>query len=117
VTTCSPPRRSGPRLSDFTHRARIEAPAASADDAGGATLTWTLVAEVYVGFRASSGSERLDADRLSGRVTHTISLRHRSWLTPAHRFVMANRIFDIRAVLDREGRRRFLECHCEEIVT
>jgi SPP1 family predicted phage head-tail adaptor len=116
--SCSPTTRApGPSLSELSHRVRIEAPVRTPDDAGGATLTWALQAEAYAAIRDVSGHESLDHDRLAGHVTHSIWFRHRTDLTTTHRLMFGVRRFDIRSVLDRDGRRRFLECLCEEITS
>lgn len=106
-----------PTIGDLIHRFALEAPIRATDGAGGATITWALIAEVWGSLNASAGSERPDADRLGGRITHTIWLRHRDGLTPDHRLRLGTRRFEIRSILDRSGRQRFLECHCEEFIT
>jgi SPP1 family predicted phage head-tail adaptor len=115
---CKPQLSSpAPSLGDLTHQLRLEAPIRTPDDAGGATLTWALIGVVYADIRSLTGTEQLAADRLTGQVTHAIWLRYRDGLTPSHRLMFGPRRFDIRAVLDHTGRRRFLECRCEEVVT
>jgi SPP1 family predicted phage head-tail adaptor len=119
MTACAPPARKpgSPAIGDLIHRFGLEAPVRTPDGAGGATLAWALVADVWGSLTATSGDERLNADRLSGRVTHTIAIRHRPGLTPDYRLTLGARRFTIHAILDRDGRHRFLECRCEEIVT
>lgn len=118
MTACAPNAKSdGPTISDLNHRLRIEAPIRTPDEAGGATVTWGLVGEVYADIRAISGSERLEDDRLAGAVTHAIWLRHRAELTTHHRLALGTRTFAIRAILDRDGRHRFVECRCEEMTS
>ena len=116
--TCSPPaRRTGPSIADLVHRVTLDAPSRTPDASGGATVVFTVVAEVAAALHAIVGTERLDADRLAGRLTHTVTIRYRSDVTPANRFTLGPRRFEIRSVLDSDNRRRFLTCHCEEIVT
>lgn len=118
MTACPPNSKSaGPSIGDLTHRLRIEAPIRTPDDAGGVTLTWALIGEVYANIRSISGTERLEDDRLAGGVTHAIWLRHRAELTSHHRLLYGTRIFEIRAILDRDGRHRFVECRCEEVTS
>ncbi len=115
MSTCAPNAKSaGPSIGDLTHRLRLEAPIRTSDETGGAALTWALIAEVYASIRSVSGSERLENDRLAGAITHAIWLRHRAELTTQHRLSYGTRIFEIRAILDRDGRHRFVECRCEE---
>ncbi len=106
-----------PIIGDLIHRFALEAPVRTGDGAGGATITYALVAEVWGSLNAISGTERSDADRLGGRITHAIWLRHRDGLTPDCRLRLGTRRFEIRSILDHTGRQRFLECHCEEFIT
>lgn len=109
--------KSTPTIGDLFHRFALEAPVRTSDGAGGASLTYALAAEVWGSLNATGGTESADADRLAGRITHTIWLRHRDGLTLDHRLRLGTRIFEIRTVLDHTGRQRFLECRCEETVT
>ena len=106
-----------PAIGDLIHRFALEAPVRTPDGAGGATITWALAAEVWGSLNAMTGTERPDADRLGGCITHAIWLRHRDGLTPDHRLRLGTRRFEIRAILDHTGRQRFLECRCEEFIT
>ena len=105
---------SEPRIGELRHRLNLEAATRSSDGAGGVSETWDVVAEVWAAIRPLAGAERLDADRLSGRVTHEIWLRHRDGVAPAMRFTWDARVFDIRAVLDQDEHRRWLKCLVEE---
>ena len=112
-----PSNRRYPTIGELIHRFQLLAPVRTPDGAGGATVTFALISEVWGDLRARAGAERLDADRLGGRVTHAIWLRYRDGLTPDCRLMLGTRRFEIRSVLNHNGRQRFLECHCEEFVT
>lgn len=112
-----PSNRRYPTIGDLIHRLSLEAPVRTSDGAGGVIRTFALVAEVWGDIRAQSGHERQDADRLGAHVSLAIWIRHRDGLSPDHRFRLGQRIFEIRSVIDHNGRNRFLECHCEEFVT
>ncbi len=85
-----------------------------ADDGGGFTESWVAVATIFADVSPISGSERVEADRLTGSVTHDVVLRYRAGVVPAMRFRDGTRIFQIIAVIDVEERRRWLKCWCEE---
>ncbi len=102
------------RIGDLRHRLLLEEPLRAPDGAGGAIESHALVAELWGHVRPVSGAERLTADRIAGRITHEIWLRHRVGVAPAMRLRLGARVFDIRAVLDIEERRRWLKCLVEE---
>lgn len=101
----------------FIHRILLESPSETPDGFGGSMTTWALVAEVWGELRALFGNEVFDDDRKSATSTHLVVIRWREGLTPDHRFRFGGRTFQIRSILDRGGRKRFLECRCEEVNT
>lgn len=97
-------------------RLTLQSMSRTADGAGGASVAWSLVAEVWGAVTGVSGAERMDAEGLKGQVTHQVRIRHRDGVSPGMRFLFGTRELDIRAVIEIGGRRRFLKCMCEERV-
>ena len=104
---------SAPPIGALRERLTLETPVRSDDGGGGATVTWTAVADVWGAVRPITGDERLRADAVTGRVTHQVWIRYRADVVPAMRFVAGARILDIVAVLGGSRRDR-LQCLCEE---
>jgi len=102
------------RIGALRHRVVLERPVRQADDGGGAAETWEPVAELWAAVTARSGKEDVFADRVSGARRVDVTIRYRDDATPGMRFRLGDRRFDILAVLDEDGRRRFLKCECEE---
>jgi SPP1 family predicted phage head-tail adaptor len=100
-------------IAAMNERFALEEPMRTPDGAGGATVTWQTVAEVWAHVRPISGDERLRHDQVSGRLTHEVWLRWRAGVTPAMRFTQGTRVYEIVAVLEAERRTR-LKCLCEE---
>jgi SPP1 family predicted phage head-tail adaptor len=100
--------------STLRQRLTLEELSRVADGGGGFTETWIAVATLFANVRPVAGEERVEADRLAGRVTHEIVLRYRPGIVPAMRFRQDTRIFHILAAIDVEERRRWLNCLCEE---
>jgi len=94
-------------------RFALEQPIRTPDDAGGATVTWETVAEIWAHVRPITGDERLRHDQLSGRLTHEVWIRYRPGVVPAMRLRQNTRIYEIVAVVDALRRTR-LRCLCEE---
>lgn len=104
---------SKPSIGDLRHRLTLEQPIRTDDGGGGAAVTWQTVAELWAAVRPLSGDERLRADAVSGRITHSVAFRYRSGVLPAMRLRDGPRILEIAAVLDAGPCNR-LTCLCEE---
>lgn len=102
------------RIGDLRQRLVLETADRVGDGAGGAAETWVEVAQVWALVRPLSGQERVESDGISGRVSHEVWLRYRDGVEPEMRFRLGVRLFDIRASIDVEERRRFLRCLVEE---
>jgi SPP1 family predicted phage head-tail adaptor len=103
-----------PRIGALRRRLIIEAATRTETDAGGAFETWNEVATIWAELAPQVGDESFRAETIAARVTHRIHIRYRDDLTPAHRFRLGTRIFEIVAIIDVDERRRFLRCQCEE---
>lgn len=102
------------RIGDLRQRVGIERAVRVMDDGGGADEEWEMLAEVWASVTPLTGSERVEADAINANVSHEIWMRHRSDVSPDMRLRLGPRLFDVRAVMDVEERRRFLRCLCEE---
>jgi SPP1 family predicted phage head-tail adaptor len=102
------------RIGDLRTRLTLEAPSRSGDGGGGSSVTWTTVAQVWAMVRPTAGNEAYELDRLAGRISHEIVIRHRTDAKPQMRFRAGTRVFDIRALFDPDGRGRWTKCLAEE---
>lgn len=105
---------SGLRIGEMHHRLALEEPVRTADGAGGATESWSLIAEIWGALRPVEGGESVEAGGIRGRASHEIWIRHRTGLLPEMRFRIGTRLFDIRSIAQTPGRQRFLRCLVEE---
>jgi SPP1 family predicted phage head-tail adaptor len=103
-----------PSIGDMRHRVILQQIVRTSDGGGGASESWSTVAELWAAIRPISGDERVVADAISGQLTHEVWVRHRAGVTPAMRFLFGSHILDIRAVIDAEGRGHRLKCLCQE---
>jgi SPP1 family predicted phage head-tail adaptor len=101
-------------IGEMKTRLTLEAPSRSGDGGGGADIVWETVAVVWAAVRPLSGDENFALDRVAGRLSHEIRIRHRTDVTLEMRFRDASRVYDIRAAFDPDGRRQWLRCLAEE---
>lgn len=85
-----------------------------ADTGGGTVMGWATINTVWASIEPITGWERLQAGRASSAITHRIRMRYDNTLTSAMRFLMGTRIFNIRAILNRDERNRAFEILVEE---
>lgn len=104
----------GPRIGALRHRVVLEAPSRSAGEGGGAEISWHPVATLWAEVVPLSGSEIFQADSIAATAAYEVCTRFRPEIAPEMRFVLGERILDIRSVRDIEGRRRWVSCLCEE---
>jgi SPP1 family predicted phage head-tail adaptor len=102
-------------IAELRHRVTLEAPVRTPDEGGTAVITWSAVADVWAAVRSVGGRERVEADRLAGRITHEIRIRWRDGVDATQRFRLGARLFLIHAARDPDARRRVLLCTCEEV--
>lgn len=108
---------TNPPIGALRHRLALQRPVRAEDGGGGAAVTWETVAELWAALSPLTGSEAVEADRLVGHVSHEIWIRWRAGVVPGMRFVFGPRLFDIRAALDVNERRRWLRCLAEEKIS
>ena len=119
-----PTRR--PRTGELSYRVTIERVTRTRDSVGGWAETWPTpgdpnLPQVWANIVPLSGDEAIFADQVGGRVTHQITIHHRSDLTTKDRVRFTNgasvtRIFNIVHIQDFEGLGERTELFCVEQV-
>lgn len=84
------------------------------DDYGQPLQTWTDVATVYAGIEPLNGRELLAAQAVNSEVSHNVTMRYRTGITPAMRLNYQGRLFNIHTILDENERHRMLTLQCSE---
>ncbi len=90
------------QIGKMNKRVALQQEQQTPDGAGGYTLAWTTLADVWANISPSSGREVSAAGRLEGQVTHKVTLRGRVdiQITTDMRLLYGTRAFNVRAVLD-----------------
>lgn len=101
---------------DLRHRIAIQTLNTTLDSMGGQPTTYTTVATVYGSIRPLSGRELFTAQAADADVTHEITIRNYSGLTPKHRLLHDSRAFNIESVRNIEERDRMMVLLVKEVV-
>lgn len=101
-------------IGSLSRRVGLERPDRVEDLGGGGSIVWTPVDVVWASVRASGAAEDVVGDALGARVSHELRIRWRDDVRPGWRVGFDGRRLRVRAVLDRDGRRRWLHLECEE---
>jgi len=88
--------------------------AATQDLTGATTPVWADLATVWAEIKAAGGREALLAQQVNASVSTTVRIRYRPDVVASMRVVFGARVFDVEAVLDQDGRRRYLTLLCLE---
>lgn len=99
------------------HRLTIQDQAKSRDGFGGEIINWTTWATVWGAVEPLSGRERFvqASDQQIYELTTRIRIRYREGLHTEMRVVWGVRVYNIRAVINRETRDREVYLMCEEL--
>ncbi len=100
-------------------RVTIQARTAVDDGGGGQDVTYEDVATVWASVRPGTGREFVNAQQLTPELSHLVTIRYRTGVTPKHRIAYtANgvaRSFAIHVVSDPMERHEQLVCYCSEV--
>ena len=104
------------RIGKLRHRITIDQVTEIQDTDGAVLESWSQYAVVQASIEPISGREYFAAQSTQADVTHRISLRYRSGITPKMRVNYASRIFDILSVINVGERNRELQLMCRESI-
>ncbi len=101
-------------IGTFRQRLYVQQENPLADTGGGTVMGWTTINTVWASIEPVNGSEIVIAGRLSGTITHRIHMRYDPAITPAMRFMLGSRVFNIRSIKNIQEQNRALEILAEE---
>lgn len=104
------------KIGRLRHRITIEQVAEAQDTDGAVLESWTPYTTVQASIEPVSGREYFAAQSTQADVTHRISLRYLSGITPKMRVNHTSRIFDILSVINVGERNRELQLMCRESI-
>lgn len=101
-------------IGSLRHRIIIQEKNLTEDLEGVTAETWGDVATVWASVEDLQGREFFQAAVVSETKTR-IKIRYRNGITSAMRVLLGERIFDIKSVIDPDGRKRELLLMCREV--
>jgi SPP1 family predicted phage head-tail adaptor len=95
--------------SRLNKRVIIEEVTEATDGAGGYTTSWATNVTVWAEIKPISGCEMIEADKIAEIITHVITIRYVSGITPKMRVNFGGRIFEIQSVVNYLEKKEILE--------
>jgi SPP1 family predicted phage head-tail adaptor len=101
------------RPGELDQRVTIRRQTLASDGQGGQSATWADVATVWAHVRPKGGREANVADRVQGQTMYLFVIRWRSDVREADVMRWNGVDYNVRAILDRGGRKLYLEIDAE----
>lgn len=96
-------------------RVTLQAQTPSLSDQGDPAYAWSNVAaDLYARVEPMSSKEDAVGDRLAAVGMYEVTLRWRSGVSNSMRFLWRDRFLAIRGIMNKDERRMFLTCTCED---
>ena len=104
------------KIGDLRYRVEIGRYTSGKDQFGNPLpKQWQSVATVWAAVEALTGRLYFEAQQTAEQSDHRVTIRWRRGIEPGMIACHDGREFTIHAVLDRDGRRRWLELLCREV--
>lgn len=102
-------------IGSLRHRIEIQQLSEAATDGqGGYTAAWSTIHTVWAKVEASTGSERLFAQKIEANYDHKIFIRRLAGLDSKMRILFDGRIFQVKSVKREEERLWYVEILAKE---
>lgn len=98
-------------------RMSLEAPVDVPDPSGGFLRNWQAVSDVWASVSSAPPRPRLEAARQDEAISHRITIRWRPDISAAMRLSDGSGDYLIHGAHDADGKRRFLICYCEQVLS
>lgn len=100
---------------ELRHKMTVEQLAEADVDDGTVNKTWSVFANVWASVQPFAGRELLEAQQMSPRADHRVTVRNLPGLRPGvFRFLLNGRILSIVSVRNIDERSIAMECLCGE---
>jgi SPP1 family predicted phage head-tail adaptor len=99
---------------ELRHRITIQSKTISSDSIGNQTTAWSDFITVWAKKEEKSGREYLKASQPNIERTVIFTIRYTSEIDESMQISYGDKVYDIQAILDTEGRKRSLTLVCRE---
>ncbi|MCP4567636.1 MAG: phage head closure protein [FCB group bacterium] len=104
------------RAGALRHRLQLQSATSANNSCGEPVLTWTTYDTVWGQVKPIGGEERERAQQVEADVTHQVTIRYLSTVTPDHQILYDSRYFKIHSAVNKGERDRRTVMLCSEVV-
>ena len=93
----------------FTHKVTIQEPIESKGSMGGTEKNWINFHECKAQIVETSGREILKNEQLASNIIARAFMRYKADINPSMRLIHEDNIYQIEGVINKDGKKRYLE--------
>ena len=104
------------RIGELTKRIELQNVTQTFDAYRVPVNTWTTFATVWANITPLAGMEKFNAQQKTAELSHKITIRYNSTITPKSRVKFGSRIFEISEILNEDEGNVYMQLICKEAV-
>jgi SPP1 family predicted phage head-tail adaptor len=101
-------------LGKMRHRIKIQSRDTTSDGAGGYSSSWDEFDEIWAYMKPASARENFKGMQIAEEKSYEFTIRYQSGISAGQRLKYGSRLFNIKSVLNRDERNRYLDILAEE---
>lgn len=105
------------RAGNLRHRIQIQQPVMIQDDYGSPVETWQTICEVWASILPLRGQELFQAQQWQSKISHKVTIRYRSGISPRYRVLFGDRVFEVETVINVTELNRDVQMLCSEVLS
>ena len=99
------------------HQISIQQNTATVDAAGQPGVDWQTIRQPWAEVKPVVGGENFNGSQILAGVTHLVTIRYQSGISPTMRVLYGSRILHIESVLNIDERNRETRLQCKEMAS